>query len=49
MGRQRQIVGADVVEVLPDLDSSHLTATLAATVAWEILSLVAVMMPDGAP
>jgi len=34
--------------VLPDLDSSHLTATLAATVAWEILSLVAVTMPDGA-
>jgi agmatinase len=46
--RGLQIVGADVVEVLPDLDSSHLTATLAATVAWEILSLVAVMMPDGA-
>jgi len=46
--RGLQIVGADVVEVLPDLDSSHLTATLAATVAWEILSLVAVTMPDGA-
>lgn len=46
--RGLRIVGADVVEVLPDLDSSHLTATLAATVAWEILSLVAVMMPDGA-
>jgi len=45
--RGLQIVGADVVEVLPDLDSSHLTATLAATVAWEILSLVAVTMPDG--
>ena len=47
--RGLRIVGADVVEVLPDLDSSHLTATLAATVAWEILSLVAVMMPDVAP
>jgi len=46
--RGLQIVGADVVEVLPDLDSSHLTATLAATVAWEILCLVAVMMPDDA-
>jgi agmatinase len=46
--RGLQIVGADVVEVLPDLDSSHLTATLAATVAWEILSLVAVTMPDAA-
>ena len=46
--RGLRIVGADVVEVLPDLDSSHLTATLAATVAWEILSLVAVTMPDGA-
>jgi len=39
--RGLKIVGADVVEVLPDLDSSHLTATLAATIAWEILSLVA--------
>jgi agmatinase len=46
--RGLRIVGADVVEVLPDLDSSHLTATLAATVAWEIMSLVAVVMPDGA-
>ena len=40
--RGLHIVGADVVEVLPDLDSSHLTGTLAATVAWEILSLIAV-------
>ena len=46
--RGLRIVGADVVEVLPDLDSSHLTATLAATVAWEILSLVALTMTDGA-
>jgi agmatinase len=45
--RGLQIVGADVVEVLPDLDSSHLTSTLAATIAWEILSLVAVTIPDG--
>ncbi len=27
--------------MLPDLDHSHLTGTLAATVAWEILSLIA--------
>ncbi len=47
--RGLQIVGADVVEVLPDLDSSHLTATLAATVAWEILSLVAAERPEVAP
>ena len=46
--RGLRIVGADVVEVLPDLDSSHLTATLAATIAWEILSLIAVTMPDEA-
>lgn len=39
--RGLDLVGADVVEVLPDLDSSHLTATLAATVAYEILTLVA--------
>jgi agmatinase len=45
--RGLRIIGADVVEVLPDLDSSHLTSTLAATVAWEILSLLAVTMADG--
>jgi agmatinase len=39
--RGLDLVGGDVVEVLPDLDSSHLTATLAATAAYEILSLVA--------
>jgi agmatinase len=44
--RGLHIVGADVVEVLPDLDSSHLTATLAATVAWEILSLIAAEWPQ---
>jgi arginase family enzyme len=42
--RGLHIVGADVVEVVPDLDASYLTATLAATVAWEILSLIAVSM-----
>lgn len=44
--RGLHIVGADVVEVLPDLDSSHLTGTLAATVAWEILSLIAAEWPE---
>ena len=46
--RGLDLVGADVVEVLPDLDSSHLTATLAATVANEILALVAVLRVSGA-
>jgi agmatinase len=39
--RGLEVVGADVVEVLPDLDVAHLTGTLAATVAYEILSLMA--------
>jgi agmatinase len=46
--RGLDIVGADVVEVLPDLDSSHITAVLAATVAYEILSLVACGRPAAA-
>ena len=37
--------GADVVEVLPDLDHAHITATLAATIAWEILALIACDRP----
>jgi agmatinase len=40
------LVGADVVEVAPDLDPTHLTATLAATAAWEVLSLVAAERPE---
>jgi agmatinase len=47
--RGLHIVGADVVEVVPDLDASYLTATLAATVAWEILSLIAVKTAMAAP
>lgn len=39
--RGLDIVAADVVEVAPDLDHSHLTAVLAATVANEILTLIA--------
>ena len=39
--RGLDLVGADVVEVVPELDSSHLTAMVAATVAFELLSLMA--------
>ncbi len=39
--RGLDVAGADVVEVVPDLDASQLTAALAATVAWEILGLMA--------
>lgn len=47
--RGLDLAGADVVEVLPDLDCSHLTATLAATVAYEILSLIAAEWPRQHP
>ena len=40
--RGLDIVAADVVEVAPDLDHSHLTTVMAATVAYEILTLIAV-------
>jgi agmatinase len=43
--RGAQLVGADVVEVLPDLDHSAITSTLAATIAFEILSLLACAAP----
>jgi len=39
--RGLDLAGADVVEVVPELDSSHLTSTVAATVAYELLSLMA--------
>ena len=39
--RGLDLAGADVVEVVPELDSSHLTAMVAATVAYELLSLMA--------
>ena len=45
--RGLDLAGADVVEVLPDLDHSHLTATLAATIAYEILTLMACNQPPG--
>ncbi len=45
--RGLDLAGADVVEVLPDLDQSHLTATLAATIAYEILTLMACDRPPG--
>ncbi len=43
--RGLHIAAADVVEVLPDLDHAHITATLAATIAWEILVLIACEVP----
>jgi agmatinase len=39
--RGLNLAAADVVEVVPELDSSNLTATVAATVAYELLSLLA--------
>ncbi len=39
--RGLDLCGADVVEVVPELDSSHLTGTVAATIAYELLSLMA--------
>jgi agmatinase len=39
--RGLDLAGADVVEVVPELDSSNLTAIFAATVGYELLSLVA--------
>jgi agmatinase len=39
--RGLDLAGADIVEVVPELDSSHLTATVAATVAYELLTLMA--------
>jgi agmatinase len=39
--RGLDLAGADIVEVVPELDSSSLTATVAATIAYELLSLMA--------
>jgi agmatinase len=39
--RGLEVVAADVVEVAPDLDHAHLTTVLGATVAHEILTLIA--------
>lgn len=39
--RGLDLAGADVVEVVPELDSSNMTATVAATVAYELLCLMA--------
>jgi agmatinase len=39
--RGLDLAGADVVEVVPELDSSNLTATFAAAVGYELLSLMA--------
>ena len=39
IGRGPNLVGADVVEVLPDRDVGGVTALLAAHVAFEVLAL----------
>jgi len=39
--RGLDLVGADVVGVIPENDSTNLTGILAATVAWELLTLMA--------
>ncbi len=46
--RGLDLAGADIVEVIPELDSSHLTAMLGATVAWELLALIAASRPEAA-
>jgi agmatinase len=43
--RGLDLAGADVVEVVPELDSGSLTATFAATVTYELLSLIACAAP----
>jgi len=43
--RGLEIVGADVVEVLPSFDQSQLTALLGVTAAYEILTLIAAGRP----
>ncbi|MCB9848912.1 MAG: agmatinase [Phycisphaeraceae bacterium] len=47
MCRGANIVGADVVEVLPDRDVAQMTAFLASHIAFEILSLDAVRVGGG--
>lgn len=44
--RGLEVIGGDVVEVLPELDVSHITARLAATLLWELMSLIAVERPQ---
>lgn len=39
--RSLKLVGVDIVEVLPAHDTAGITALLAATVAWELLSVIA--------
>lgn len=45
--RGLELAGADIVEVVPELDSSHLTTMLGATLAWEVLTLLAASRPKG--
>jgi agmatinase len=44
--RGLDLAGADVVEVVPEMDCGNLTATFAATVAYELLSLIACVAPE---
>jgi agmatinase len=44
--RGLDVIAADVVEVAPDLDHAHLTTVMAATVAHEILALIALARPS---
>jgi len=45
--RGLDLAGADVVEVVPDLDTSKITAVFAAAVAYELLTLIACAQPAG--
>jgi len=44
--RGLDVVGADVTSVVPEHDSTHITASLAATVVFEIISLIACVRND---
>lgn len=41
------LVGGDVVDVLPEHDAAGLTALLAATLVWDLVTLVAAGRPEG--
>lgn len=45
--RGLEVVGADVTSVVPEHDGGHITASLAATVVFEVISLIACARLDG--
>ncbi len=45
--REIQFVGCDIVEVLPDLDHGNITSWAAASLAHEIISLIALQRKEG--